>query len=113
MVLPGYTIRLLAGAPATWTPISPWLAAFSIFFSLSGDRQALQRRSRTEVRGFPHGEEWDFKYLELTARSLFGYFGLTTTVHLRAAPTGSARLLERHFKDMWHEEYPAGSSSIS
>jgi hypothetical protein len=32
MVLPGYTIRMLAGDPATWTPISPRLAAFASFF---------------------------------------------------------------------------------
>jgi 4-hydroxybenzoate polyprenyltransferase/phosphoserine phosphatase len=30
-----YTIRMLAGAAATATPISPWLAAFSIFLFLS------------------------------------------------------------------------------
>ena len=30
-----YTIRMLAGAGATQTPISPWLAAFSIFLFLS------------------------------------------------------------------------------
>jgi 4-hydroxybenzoate polyprenyltransferase/phosphoserine phosphatase len=30
-----YTIRMLAGAAATVTPISPWLAAFSIFLFLS------------------------------------------------------------------------------
>jgi hypothetical protein len=43
----------------------------------------------------------------LTPRSLFEYFGLTIAVHLRAAPAGSARLLERHFKEVWHEEYSA------
>jgi 4-hydroxybenzoate polyprenyltransferase len=30
-----YTIRMLAGAAATHTPISPWLAAFSVFLFLS------------------------------------------------------------------------------
>ena len=30
-----YTIRMLAGAAATRTPISPWLAAFSVFLFLS------------------------------------------------------------------------------
>jgi 4-hydroxybenzoate polyprenyltransferase len=30
-----YTVRMVAGAAATYTPISPWLAAFSIFFFLS------------------------------------------------------------------------------
>ena len=30
-----YTIRMMAGAAATHTPISPWLAAFSIFLFLS------------------------------------------------------------------------------
>jgi 4-hydroxybenzoate polyprenyltransferase len=36
IVLSGlYTIRIIAGAAATGTPISPWLAAFSIFFFLS------------------------------------------------------------------------------
>jgi len=36
IVLSGlYTIRLLAGAAASGVPISPWLAAFSIFFFLS------------------------------------------------------------------------------
>jgi 4-hydroxybenzoate polyprenyltransferase/phosphoserine phosphatase len=30
-----YTVRMVAGAAATWTLISPWLAAFSIFFFLS------------------------------------------------------------------------------
>jgi 4-hydroxybenzoate polyprenyltransferase len=30
-----YTIRMLAGAAATWTAVSPWLAAFSIFLFLS------------------------------------------------------------------------------
>jgi 4-hydroxybenzoate polyprenyltransferase len=30
-----YTIRMLAGAAATRTPVSPWLAAFSIFLFLS------------------------------------------------------------------------------
>jgi 4-hydroxybenzoate polyprenyltransferase len=36
IVLSGlYTIRIIAGAAATGIPISPWLAAFSIFFFLS------------------------------------------------------------------------------
>ena len=36
IVLSGlYTIRILAGSAATAVPISPWLAAFSIFFFLS------------------------------------------------------------------------------
>ena len=36
IVLSGlYTIRIIAGAAATAIPISPWLAAFSIFFFLS------------------------------------------------------------------------------
>lgn len=36
IVLSGlYTIRIIAGASATGIPISPWLAAFSIFFFLS------------------------------------------------------------------------------
>jgi 4-hydroxybenzoate polyprenyltransferase/phosphoserine phosphatase len=30
-----YTVRMLAGSAATYTPISPWLAAFSIFLFLS------------------------------------------------------------------------------
>ncbi len=30
-----YTIRMLAGAAATRTPVSPWLAAFSVFLFLS------------------------------------------------------------------------------
>ena len=30
-----YTLRILAGGAATQTPISPWMAAFSIFFFLS------------------------------------------------------------------------------
>ena len=30
-----YTVRMVAGSAATHTPISPWLAAFSIFFFLS------------------------------------------------------------------------------
>ena len=30
-----YTVRMLAGAAATRTPISPWLAAFSVFLFLS------------------------------------------------------------------------------
>lgn len=36
MVLSGlYTLRLLAGGAATHTPISPWMAGFSVFFFLS------------------------------------------------------------------------------
>ena len=36
IVLSGlYTVRIIAGAAATGIPISPWLAAFSIFFFLS------------------------------------------------------------------------------
>lgn len=36
IVLSGlYTIRILAGSAATGVPVSPWLAAFSIFFFLS------------------------------------------------------------------------------
>jgi hypothetical protein len=98
---------MLAGAPATRTPISPWLAAFSICFLHLTIVKRFSGVPGLKLGGFPHGEECDFKYLELTPRSLIEYFGLTTTVHLRAAPTGLARLLEQHFKEVWHEEYPA------
>ncbi|MDP9040247.1 MAG: UbiA family prenyltransferase [Acidobacteriota bacterium] len=59
IVLSGlYTIRILAGAAATAVPISPWLAAFSIFFFLSlafvkrfSELESL--RLRTEADGPP------------------------------------------------------------
>jgi 4-hydroxybenzoate polyprenyltransferase len=56
-----YTIRLLAGAAATRTPISPWLAAFSIFLFLSlamvkrfSELQSLHARGAnpTSARGY-------------------------------------------------------------
>jgi 4-hydroxybenzoate polyprenyltransferase len=53
-----YTIRMLAGAAATRTPISPWLAAFSVFlfFSLAmvkrfSELQNLHARGVTPTNG--------------------------------------------------------------
>jgi 4-hydroxybenzoate polyprenyltransferase len=53
-----YTIRMLAGAAATHTPISPWLAAFSVFlfFSLAmvkrfSELQNLHARGVTPTNG--------------------------------------------------------------
>jgi 4-hydroxybenzoate polyprenyltransferase len=59
IVLSGlYTIRMLAGAGATQTPISPWLAAFSIFLFLSlafgkrfSELQNLHERGVTPANG--------------------------------------------------------------
>jgi hypothetical protein len=48
--------------------------------------------------GASHGEGVRFQILELTLRCFFKYFGLTTTVHPRAPPTGLAKFLKRHFK---------------
>jgi hypothetical protein len=95
MVLPGCTIFRLG-----------WPHFPSFFLSLANVKR-FSGVPRLKFGASPNGEECDVKDLELTPRSLFRYFGLTTTVHLRAAPTGSARLLERHFKEGWHEEYPA------
>jgi 4-hydroxybenzoate polyprenyltransferase/phosphoserine phosphatase len=56
-----YTIRMLAGAAATRTPISPWLAAFSVFLFLSlamvkrfSELQNLHSRGQnpTNARGY-------------------------------------------------------------
>jgi 4-hydroxybenzoate polyprenyltransferase len=56
-----YTIRMLAGAAATRTPISPWLAAFSVFLFLSlamvkrfSELRNLQTRglNPTNARGY-------------------------------------------------------------
>ena len=56
-----YTLRLLAGGAATGTPISPWLAGFSIFLFLSlamvkrfSELENLRERglSRTHGRGY-------------------------------------------------------------
>ena len=62
VVLSGlYTIRMVAGAAATYTNISPWLAAFSIFFFLSlamvkrfSELQGLKQRGAhpTNARGY-------------------------------------------------------------
>ncbi len=62
IVLSGlYTIRMVAGSAATYTPISPWLAAFSIFFFLSlamvkrfSELRNLQERGAhpTNARGY-------------------------------------------------------------
>ena len=53
-----YTIRMLAGAAATRTPISPWLAAFSVFLFLSlamvkrfSELQNLHARGVTPTNG--------------------------------------------------------------
>jgi 4-hydroxybenzoate polyprenyltransferase len=53
-----YTVRLLAGAAATRTPISPWLAAFSVFLFLSlamvkrfSELQSLHARGMNPTNG--------------------------------------------------------------
>jgi len=57
-----YTVRILAGSAATGVPVSPWLAAFSIFFFLSlafvkrfaeleGMRQRLGDAGAEQIRG--------------------------------------------------------------
>lgn len=63
IVLSGlYTIRILAGSAATGVPVSPWLAAFSIFFFLSlalvkrfaeveGMRQRMGGAAVAQIRG--------------------------------------------------------------
>jgi 4-hydroxybenzoate polyprenyltransferase len=60
-----YTIRMLAGAAATSTPISPWLAAFSVFLFLSlamvkrfSELQNLHSRGAhpTNARGYLLGD---------------------------------------------------------
>ncbi len=59
IVLSGlYTIRIIAGAAATGIPISPWLAAFSIFFFLSlafvkrfAELEALRVQGRAPANG--------------------------------------------------------------
>ncbi|HEV2276490.1 MAG TPA: UbiA family prenyltransferase [Acidobacteriaceae bacterium] len=59
IVLSGlYTIRMLAGAAATYIPVSPWLAAFSIFLFLSlamvkrfSELQNLHERGITPANG--------------------------------------------------------------
>lgn len=59
IVLSGlYTIRIIAGAAATGIPISPWLAAFSIFFFLSlafvkrfAELESLRQRDAAPANG--------------------------------------------------------------
>jgi 4-hydroxybenzoate polyprenyltransferase len=59
IVLSGlYTIRMMAGAAATATPVSPWLAAFAIFLFLSlamvkrfSELESLHARGMTPANG--------------------------------------------------------------
>jgi 4-hydroxybenzoate polyprenyltransferase len=55
IVLSGlYTIRILAGSAASGVPVSPWLAAFSIFFFLS--LAFVKRFSELESRRLHHSD---------------------------------------------------------
>jgi hypothetical protein len=65
-----YTIRMLAGAPATWTPISPWLAAFSIFFLTLTIVKRFSGVPGLKFGASPMGEECDFKYLGIDTSHL-------------------------------------------
>jgi 4-hydroxybenzoate polyprenyltransferase len=109
IVLSGlYTIRILAGSAATGIPVSPWLAAFSIFFFLSlafvkrfAELESLKLRSETAGALAVKGRGYRLSDLE-QLRS-FGTASGYASVVVFALYVGNlnAAALYRHTSRLW------------
>jgi 4-hydroxybenzoate polyprenyltransferase len=109
IVLSGlYTIRILAGSGATGVPVSPWLAAFSIFFFLSlafvkrfSELESL--RARSEASGTIEVKGRGYRVSDLEQLRSMGTASGYASVVVFALYIGNldAAFLYRHTARLW------------
>jgi 4-hydroxybenzoate polyprenyltransferase len=103
MTLAGlYTVRIIAGAAATATPVSFWLLAFSIFIFLSlGIVKRYTEILETPARGTIAGRGYSAKDLPLLLNlGVSAGYSTVIVVALYINSSDSA-LLYRHSKPLW------------
>ena len=103
-----YTIRILAGSAAAGVPVSPWLAAFSIFFFLSlafvkrfSELESV--RIRTEATGTIAVKGRGYRVSDLEQLRSFGTSSGYASVVVFALYIGNevAKNLYPHYARLW------------